>query len=30
MEANGAAAFVLKTVADPFAGRINVFRVLSG
>jgi elongation factor G len=28
--ANGAAAFVFKTVADPFAGRINVFRVLSG
>ncbi len=27
---NGAAAFVFKTVADPFAGRINVFRVLSG
>jgi elongation factor G len=24
------AAFVFKTVADPFAGRINVFRVLSG
>jgi elongation factor G len=30
IEANGAAAFVWKTVADPFAGRINVFRVLSG
>jgi elongation factor G len=30
IEANGAAAFVFKTVADPFAGRINVFRVLSG
>ena len=30
VEANGAAAFVWKTVADPFAGRINVFRVLSG
>jgi elongation factor G len=30
VEANGAAAFVFKTVADPFAGRINVFRVLSG
>jgi elongation factor G len=27
---NGPAAFVFKTVADPFAGRINVFRVLSG
>src|ERR671928_354935 len=29
---NGAstAAFVFKTIADPFAGRINVFRVLSG
>ena len=27
---NDAAAFVFKTVADPFAGRINVFRVLSG
>jgi elongation factor G len=26
----GVAAFVFKTVADPFAGRINVFRVLSG
>jgi elongation factor G len=26
----GIAAFVFKTVADPFAGRINVFRVLSG
>ncbi|HEY7003409.1 MAG TPA: elongation factor G [Gaiellaceae bacterium] len=30
VEANGAAAFVFKTLADPFAGRINVFRVLSG
>jgi elongation factor G len=30
VEANGAAAFIFKTVADPFAGRINVFRVLSG
>ncbi|HEX5468280.1 MAG TPA: elongation factor G [Gaiellaceae bacterium] len=28
--ANGPAAFVFKTLADPFAGRINVFRVLSG
>jgi elongation factor G len=27
---NGPAAFVFKTVADPFAGRINLFRVLSG
>ena len=27
---DGAAAFVFKTVADPFAGRITVFRVLSG
>jgi elongation factor G len=26
----GAAAFVFKTVADPFAGRINVFRVIEG
>ena len=26
----GTAAFVFKTVADPFAGRINVFRVLDG
>jgi elongation factor G len=26
----GSAAFVFKTVADPFAGRINVFRVLAG
>jgi elongation factor G len=26
----GSAAFVFKTVADPFAGRINVFRVLGG
>ena len=24
------AAFVFKTIADPFAGRINVFRVLQG
>ncbi|HEX3256326.1 MAG TPA: elongation factor G [Gaiellaceae bacterium] len=30
VEPNGSAAFVFKTVADPFAGRINVFRVLSG
>ncbi|HEX6680068.1 MAG TPA: elongation factor G [Gaiellaceae bacterium] len=27
---SSAAAFVFKTVADPFAGRINIFRVLSG
>ena len=27
---NGAAAFVFKTVADPFAGRITLFRVLAG
>jgi elongation factor G len=26
----GTAAFVFKTIADPFAGRINIFRVLSG
>jgi elongation factor G len=26
----GTAAFVFKTVADPFAGRINLFRVFSG
>src|SRR2546422_135957 len=26
----GTAAFVFKTIADPFAGRINVFRVLKG
>src|SRR5918999_200419 len=26
----GSAVFVFKTVADPFAGRINVFRVLEG
>src|SRR5580765_800418 len=26
----GPAAFVFKTIADPFAGRINLFRVLSG
>ncbi len=28
--ADGASAFVFKTIADPFAGRITVFRVLSG
>src|SRR5215210_5187697 len=26
----GSAAFIFKTVADPFAGRINVFRVIEG
>jgi elongation factor G len=26
----GTAAFIFKTIADPFAGRINVFRVLGG
>jgi elongation factor G len=26
----GTSAFVFKTIADPFAGRINVFRVISG
>jgi elongation factor G len=30
IQPNGSAAFVFKTLADPFAGRINVFRVLSG
>jgi elongation factor G len=30
VDGSGVAAFVFKTVADPFAGRINVFRVLSG
>jgi elongation factor G len=32
IEVDGAttAAFVFKTVADPFAGRINIFRVLTG
>jgi elongation factor G len=30
VDGDGAAAFVFKTIADPFAGRINVFRVLSG
>jgi elongation factor G len=29
-ENGGSAAFVFKTVADPFAGRITIFRVLSG
>jgi elongation factor G len=30
IDGDGTAAFVFKTIADPFAGRINVFRVLSG
>src|SRR5215471_13635997 len=30
IEGAGTAAFVFKTIADPFAGRINVFRVLEG
>src|ERR687898_218480 len=30
VDGGGIAAFVFKTIADPFAGRINVFRVLSG
>src|SRR5215218_3928959 len=30
IEGAGTAAYVFKTVADPFAGRINVFRVLTG
>jgi elongation factor G len=30
VDGDGTAAFVFKTVADPFAGRINVFRVLHG
>src|SRR5438477_155091 len=30
IDGGGTAAFVFKTVADPFAGRINVFRVLNG
>src|SRR5215211_5561653 len=30
VEGAGTAAFVFKTIADPFAGRISVFRVLSG
>ncbi len=29
-DGEGTAVFVFKTIADPFAGRINVFRVLSG
>jgi elongation factor G len=30
VDGDGTAAFVFKTIADPFAGRITVFRVLSG
>ena len=30
VDGGGPAAFVFKTVADPFAGRINLFRVLAG
>src|SRR5436309_3252671 len=30
VDGTGTAAFVFKTFADPFAGRINLFRVLSG
>ncbi|MFL6029721.1 MAG: elongation factor G [Gaiellaceae bacterium] len=30
VDGGGTSAFVFKTIADPFAGRINVFRVLSG
>jgi elongation factor G len=30
VDGTGSAVFVFKTVADPFAGRINVFRVLDG
>jgi elongation factor G len=30
IEGGGMAAYVFKTIADPFAGRINVFRVISG
>jgi elongation factor G len=30
VEGANSAAFIFKTVADPFAGRINVFRVLKG
>jgi elongation factor G len=29
-DGDGTAAFVFKTIADPFAGKINVFRVLEG
>jgi len=30
VDGDGTAAFIFKTIADPFAGRINVFRVLNG
>ncbi|MGB2952479.1 MAG: elongation factor G [Gaiellaceae bacterium] len=30
VDGGGSAAFVFKTIADPFAGRINVFRILDG
>src|SRR5215204_6166948 len=30
VDEGGTSAYVFKTIADPFAGRINVFRVLSG
>jgi elongation factor G len=30
VDGDGTAVFVFKTIADPFAGRINVFRVLNG
>jgi elongation factor G len=30
LDGAGTAAFVFKTIADPFAGRINVFRVFAG
>jgi elongation factor G len=30
VDGGGTAAFVFKTISDPFAGRINVFRVLNG
>src|SRR5690242_18993815 len=30
IDADGTAAFIFKTLADPFAGRINVFLVVSG
>ncbi|MGH3011873.1 MAG: elongation factor G [Gaiellaceae bacterium] len=30
VDGSGPAAFIFKTVADPFAGRINIFRVLAG
>src|SRR5437588_896356 len=30
VDGDGTSAFVFKTIADPFAGRINVFRVLNG